>query len=296
MIIDTNSYSNIKEEYLQALKWIQSLGVNFSSGRTGHYEKVIDRWSTVYKTASEQEAKDIFPDFVSSMFEITDFIDVYKALHSVSEAELDQIAKKLQKGINGPINSAEESDKSSAARNFIFEALVAARLHRPNNGVKTIFNSTSDTGIKIDKHNIYIECKRLKSLDKLETNVRKACNQLESSIKRDVSSQARGIVALDFSKILHTGDKLLVKGNDSELIRELDAITDKIMNQCSNNWQKVYGQKNKNIMGSLVHFSTMATSEERNLIVTARQWAVNAKLNIRPSDKALLQQLTAAMK
>lgn len=129
-----------------------------------------------------------------------------------------------------------------------------------------------------------------------EANVRKACNQLESSIKRDVSSQARGIVALDFSKILHAGDKLLVKDNDNELIRELDAITDKIVIQCSNNWQKIYGQKNENILGSLIHFSTMATSEERNLMVRAGQWAVNPKLNIRPSDEALLQQFAAAMK
>lgn len=203
MTIEADSYSNINQEYLQALKWIQDIGVNFSSGRTRHYEKVIGHWSTSYQTASEQEAKDIFPDFVSSMFEIMDFIDIYRALHNVSVAELDPTAQKLQKGINGPINSAEESEKSSTARNFIFEALVAARSHRPNNGVKTIFDSTSDTGIKIDKHNIYIECKRLTSLDKLEANVRKACNQLESSIKRDISSQARGIVALDFSKILH---------------------------------------------------------------------------------------------
>ncbi|WP_019529842.1 hypothetical protein [Dasania marina] len=296
MTIETDSYSNINEEYLQALAWIQNLGVSFSSGRTKHYENIISRWSTGYQSASEQEAKDIFPDFVSSMFEIMDFIDIYRALHNVSTVELGPIAQKLQKGINGPINSVEESEKSSTARNFIFEALVAARSHRPNNGVETIFNSTSDTGIKIDKHNIYIECKRLTSLDKLESNVRKACNQLESSIKRDVSAQARGIVALDFSKTLHAGDKLLVKNNDNDLISELDDITDKIVNQCSNDWQKVYGQKNKNIIGSLIHFSTMATSEEINLMVRAGQWAVNPKTNIRPSDEALLQQFAAAMK
>lgn len=296
MTIETDSYSNINEEYLQALEWIQNLGIKFSSGRTNHYEKVIDRWSSSYQTASEQEAKDTFPYFVSSMFEIMDFIDIYRALYNVSNAELGPIAQKLQKGINGPIYSAEESDKSSTARNFIFEALVAARCHRPSNGVDAIFDSTSDTAIKIDKHNIYIECKRLTSLDKLEVNVRKACNQLECSIKRDVSSQARGIVALDFSKILHAGDKLFVKDNDNELIRELDAITDRIVTQCSNDWQKVYGKKSKNIMGSLIHFSTMAISEERNLIIKAGQWAVNPKLNIRSSDEALLQKFAAAMK
>ena len=133
-------------------------------------------------------------------------------------------------------------------------------------------------------------------MDKLESNVRKACNQLESSMKRDTSTQTRGIVALDFSKILHAGDKLLVKNNDEELIRELDTITDKIVSQCSSDWQKVYDQKNKNIIGTLIRFSTMVTSEERNLMIRAGQWAVNPKLKIKSSDEDLLQRFAAAMK
>ena len=296
MTIVTDSYSNIKEEYLQALAWIEGLGVNFSSGRTQHYGKVISHWSTAYQTASEQEAKDMFPDFVSSTFEIMEFVDIYRALKNVSASELGPIAEKLQKGVNGPFNAAKESVKSTTARNFIFEALVASRCHRPKNGVSTIFNSTSDTAIQIGLNRIFVECKRLTSLGKLESNVRQACNQLESSIKRNISSQARGIVALDFSKILHSGDKLLVKKNDKELTRELDTITDRIVTQYSKEWQKIYEKKNKNIIGTLIRFSTMATSEERNLMVKAGQWAVIQKSKIRPSDSCLIQKFATLIK
>lgn len=275
---------------------MRSIGVEITSGRTQFYEKVIGTWVRDFRTASVQQANEIFPDFVSSMFEVMDFIDVYKSLGGVPTPSLKSIAEKLQKGVNGPINSADESCKSTAARNFIFEALVAARAHRPEKSVYSHFGATSDTGLIVDGKSVWIECKRLTSLDKLEANVRKACNQIESALKRDASTQHRGLVAIDFTKIINKGDKILVKSNDSDLLQEIDLITERIIQQCSHEWEKVYKTKNRKILGTLVRFSTMATSESRNLIVRASQWAINPKLNIKSADEQLLYSLAAAMK
>jgi hypothetical protein len=295
MTIATDSYENIHKDYSDAIEWIRSLCVNVTSCRTQFYEKVVGRWSKEHWSASEQQGKDIFPDFVSSMFEIMDFIDIYKSLKSVPKDHLRSIASKLQKGVNGPVNSASETSDSSTARNFIFEALVAARSHKPERGIETIFNSISDTGLKISRKKIWIECKRITSLDKLEANVRKACNQLESTLKRDISTQHRGLVAIDFTKILHPGDKIYVKRNDEELIEGLNSITDQMIAQCSNEWEKVYLQKSSKIIGTLLRFSTIAISEERNLMVRACQWAVNPRRNASESDKNLLRELAASM-
>ena len=179
MSIPTYSYETINEEYQQALNWMSELGVNISPGRTQYYAKIIDYWKTEYKSASEQEGKNAFPDFVSSMFEISDFIDIYKSLRFEPPSDLVSIVEKLQKGVNGPVNSAEETSKSTVARNFIFEALVAARCHAPSSSVEVIFNAKSDTGIRIENKKIWIECKRITSLNKLEANIRDASKQLE---------------------------------------------------------------------------------------------------------------------
>lgn len=138
MTIATDSYENINKDYADAIEWVRSIGVNITSGRTQFYEKVIGSWTKEYRTASEQEGKDIFPDFVSSMFEVMDFIDIYKSLKNVPTSRIQSIASKLQKGVNGPINLASEANDSSTARNFIFEALVAAWSHRPEKRVETI--------------------------------------------------------------------------------------------------------------------------------------------------------------
>ena len=132
MSIPTQSFETLSADYQKALCWMKGIGVNLTPGRTQHYAKIIDYWKTAYRTASEQEGKDIFQDFVSSAYEISDFIDIYNSLHLESPAELSHIADKLQKAVNGPINSAQETNKSTAARNYLFEVLVAARCHAPS--------------------------------------------------------------------------------------------------------------------------------------------------------------------
>ncbi|GJL66428.1 MAG: hypothetical protein NPIRA05_13990 [Nitrospirales bacterium] len=295
MTIATDSYENIYKDYADAIEWIRSLGVEITSGRTQFYEKVVGKWTNEYRTASEQQGKEIFPDFVSSVFEIMDFIDIYKSLKNVPASQLLSIASKLQKGVNGPINSATETNESSTARNFIFEALVAARSHRPEKGVQAIFDSPSDTGFRINGKNVWVECKRITSLEKLEANVSKACNQLESSLKRDKTTQHRGLVAIDFTKILHQGDKLYVKQNDRELLDGINSIMDQMIGQCSKEWEKVYLRKSNKIVGTLLRFSTMATSEERNLMIKASQWAVSPRQKASHSDNKLLRELATAM-
>ena len=83
MSIKTASYAAIHEKYLEAIEWMADLGVKLGANRLTHYEKVVRYWKENYRLASENEGKEVFPDFVSSVFEIQDFIDVYTAFKDV---------------------------------------------------------------------------------------------------------------------------------------------------------------------------------------------------------------------
>lgn len=102
-------------------------------------------------------------------------------------------------------------------------------------------------------------------------------------------------MAIDFSKILQLGDKIYEKKDDRELLCGLDSITDNIMRQYSKQWEKVYLEKSKKITGTLFRFSTMAISEERNLMVRASQWAVNPRKKAHRSDEVMLSGLVASI-
>ena len=90
-MIPSNSFSNIHQEYLAAMKWMTDLGIDLQVGRTSNYEKVIGYWKDAYLTACIEEADQAFPDFVSSLLEIVEFTRIHQALQGV--APLQQIGR-----------------------------------------------------------------------------------------------------------------------------------------------------------------------------------------------------------
>lgn len=280
---------------------MKSIGIKLGPNRLSHYEKIISYWQNSYKTATKEEAENEFLDFVSSIFEVHDFISIYDAFKHTPKSKLLAIISKLQKGVNGPINAADETPDSTTARNYIFEALVAARVHRPKNGIETILNAKSDTGFKICNKKVWVECKRITTEGRIEANARKASRQLESIIANQVGSGHRGIVAIDVSKILNTetpesGGKMLVRYDDNHLLESVDSIMDSFIHKYSDIWQNVYLRRNRKIIGTIIRFSFMATSEQRNLLVHTSQWAANPRRGITEADKSILKLFVSAVK
>lgn len=295
MAIPTESYEIIHERYCAAIQWINSLGVKLGLGRTSHYEKIIKHWTNAYRTSSPGEGQEIFVDFVSSLFEIKDFINIYEAFKDVEPHRLAIIIEKLQKGVNGPINMADEGPESAAARNFLFEAATAASFHRPNKNIEAIFDAKSDTGFLIKNVNVWVECKRVTSIGKLERNVRKASSQLEMIILEADGPKQRGIVAIDISKILNRGDQIYVTANDNQLRRSTSQMMDQFITEHSYIWESVYRRRSPKVIGTIIRFAFMSSSEERNILVHTSEWALNPRLGIRFDDEQILRELVAGL-
>lgn len=293
--IPTATYESIYNQYIAAMKWMEMLGIKLSSGRTTHYERILRHWKDKYETATEIEAEEIFPDFVNSMVEVFDFISIYNAFHNMPLQDLENISQKLQKGVNGPLHAFEETSNSTSARNFLFEVSVAARAHYPIKNVVAILDAQSDTGVKLNGKKLWIECKRVTNLERIRPNVRKASSQLEVVLGNKIGSGHRGIVALDITKILNKGDKILVTEDDDELIASTGRMIERFIEDYSHIWQEVYERRKKKIIGTLIRFSFMSTSESRNLLVHTAQWAINPRSDVSRSDELLQRQLATIL-
>lgn len=296
MSISKESYETIFEQYSAEIQWMNGLGIKLTPGRTLHYQRILGYWKDVYKSASTEEGREVFPDLVSAMFEIFDFVSIYKAFHRVPPDLLSSVVEKLRKGVNGPFNAVDETPESTAARNFLFEATVAAKMHRPDLGVEAILDAKSDTGIRINGKKIWVECKRVTTVEKIESNVRKASSQLEKLLARKLGSGHRGIVAIDISKILNRGDKIFVAQNDNELLASVGRKLDQFIEQYSWICQGVYVRRHKKIIGTSIRFAFMASSEERNILVHTSQWAMNPRLGAAASDDQIQRQLVAILR
>ena len=294
-MIPTSSYSSVHQDYLAAMNWMTGLGINLQSRRTSNYEKVMRYWKDAYLTASIDEANAAFPDFVSSLFEIVEFTRIHEALQDVPARELTSVIDKLKKAVNGPVNVANETPKSTAARNFLFEASVAAMAHRPARNVEAILNARSDTGIKIEWRKIWVECKRVTSEQALEGNLRKACSQLQDTFKAEVGSGHRGIVAMAVSKILNPRGALLVARNDDELESAVARLLQDFSDKHSGLWQRVYAEKSRKIIGTIFRLSCLATSESRRMVIQCSQWAVSPRADASAADVQIQYRLVEAL-
>jgi hypothetical protein len=296
MSIETESFAAIHEKYSKAIDWMVSIGVKLRTNRLDHYDRVVGAWAKNYKTASVEEGKEVFPDFVSSVVEIRDFVDVYSAFKDIPKERLTAIISKLNKGVNGPTNAVDETPKSTQARNYLFEAATAARLHRPESGVEAILDAESDTAARIGVKKVWIECKRVTTTDRIEDNFRKATKQLEAILKKKVGAANRAMVALDISKILNEGGEILVKDTEAELLSSVDWLMDQFIRQYHQVWEKVYRRRDKKIIGTLIRFSFISSVEDRKLLVHTSQWGVNPRLGVSVADGSLQKELCGKMK
>lgn len=294
-MIDSESYEGILESYTSALEWMRKIGVNLGAGRTSNYQSIVSYWTESYRTASLEEGKKIFPSFVSSMLEIHDFVSVYKAFKEVPAAKLGSIVAKLNKAVSGLINLKEETPASATARNFLFEALVAARLHAPARGASAILDAPSDTGVLFGGSKIWVECKRVTSEGKIEKNVRKASSQLEEVFKKKAGSGHRGMVALDVSKILNPGDRIYVRENDAHLLQSVDRLMNDLIERFAPVWQRVYERRDRKVIGTVVRFAFMSTSEERNLMVHTAQWGLNPRVGTSVQNEKIQEELASVL-
>ncbi len=83
--------------------------------------------------------------------------------------------------------------------------------------------------------------------------------------------------------------------NDHELLASVDRIMEQFIEDHSHVWQRVYERRHRKIIGTIIRFSFMASSEARNLLVHASQWAMNPRLGIATSDEQIQKQLVAML-
>ena len=118
---------------------------------------------------------------------------------------------------------------------------------------------------------------------------------METLLTRAVGSGHRGIVALDISKILNSGDKIFVAQNDEMLLASVDRMMDQFIAQHSESWESIYKRRHKKIIGTIIRFAFMASSESRNILVHTSQLAMNPRLGIAVADEEIQRQLVATL-
>lgn len=274
---------------------MREIGVQITAGRTQEYLGILSDWIVRYKEATDEEAKVAFAPFVSAINEVQDFLSVFDAFRTEDPNALSAIAQKLQNAVNGPSHLSFETPRTSAPRNFLFEAAVAAKVHHPERGIEAILDADTDTGFLFEKKKIWIECKRVSRLERIGDNIRRGTRQLQRALARKLGSGHRGLVAIEISKVFTSGNEILARANEDELRGSLNLLMDHFINENCRTWESIYQRRTRKILGAIFRYSFVSSSEADGLLITTDQWALNPALRCKSAEKDTLHRIASVL-
>lgn len=291
-MITKQSAGQLLQEFEETLAWIRSLGINLSIGRLSHYNKIAKLWTDIIE-GKITAGHNFNSELISTVFEVPTFIDIYHAFKSTDCSSLNGLISKLEKAVDGPNHLSEENPASSTARNFLFEAIVTAKLHNPSQGLNAILDAPSDVGILFNKKKIWVECKRVSSEKKLRANISKACKQLKTTLEKHPQIGQRGLIAIDISKLITQPPPNFVFETEfeSQIDEYSKLMLDEFIRANSSIWQETMKSHDERIVGTLLRLQIVATSREKNTPIYVAQWGINPRLNISLDDQRLMKDI-----
>jgi hypothetical protein len=281
-----------------AMQWMQSLGINISDGRMVDYRQAAKAWvELLNRGGREIEDLQVQPGVASATFEVPAFLDIHQAFKNEKLSTLGGLVAKLKKAVQGPSDFQNETHENSTARNFLFEAVTAAKVHNPAKGTRAILNAPSDTGFELGRFKVWIECKRIASQQQLGSRVAKACVQLKRTLERHPQTLQRGLVAIDISKliILPPPQYVFEVALESEIGLHTARMVDKYIEDHWQEWEDEYVGKDPRIIGTMLRLTLIATSRDRVTYVHVSQWGINPRRGIQLDDERLLRDLAGRL-
>jgi hypothetical protein len=191
---------DVFDMYSEVCEWFNELGLGFSKNRYGKYKKNFDLFMDMDERKSllknDEKLMDFKKSFDNAYIEANEIIRVYNNLKGIETAEfIDQI-KKVVSG-----QELRASSDNDQARDFLFELSIACRFIKA--GFEVSLTGICDVVVDLgDNGKLFVECKRIKSENKIEANVKKANKQIVSRTKASISSKAKGLVAVNITDLL----------------------------------------------------------------------------------------------
>jgi hypothetical protein len=294
--INTNSVAKLIVDLDAAVQWMADLGVEIGSGRIATYRKIAAEWDALLNGSTKQSVEQLYPRVSTYAYEVPAFLNIYKAFKMVPSKELSLIASQLRKAVNGPWRIEDETNTSpNPARDFLFESLTAAHVHKPQAGCSAILDAPSDTGFVNDRIHVYIECKRLSSANSIDANLKKASQQLVKAFEHRPRTRNRGLIALDASKIIRPPNHILETRTNEDIGAASRRILSGFVDDNMEEIQRRLYPIDRRIIGLMVYFTSVAVAREDQLFVNVSWWTIVRRRNLNPSDFGFLGRLPSLL-
>jgi hypothetical protein len=200
----TNHAAYIKE--LEALcDRLKAAGFRIQGTRLDIYRKTF---ATIDKFITENREQELVkrlpsPTFINDLHESQEIIEACDEFPDLTQPGLRD---RIEKVLKGTRELEKETPEKGEPRNYLFELVMAGSLKRAGFGIH--LDRIEDIFFEFRNSPFFIECKRIHSQARLQERIDDAAYQIGKRCDEARTSKARGIIAIDVSKLLNDGTGL----------------------------------------------------------------------------------------
>jgi hypothetical protein len=202
-------YDSFLKEIAKLDDWLGSLGISVKKDRWHEAVSMVRQ----AKEQRQQVERGIpfcpIPNYVPALFEALEVLNVFRAFSGDSSLMLRE---KLLRALSGPSSPAHEKPDNSAARNAMFELMLAADWKNLGADVKL---GEPDIEIVVGGAIFRVECKRPFSARSVRRNIEDAAGQLSKALEVSGHAGSFGLVAVSLSRFFNLGGGPFLAAEDS---------------------------------------------------------------------------------
>jgi len=256
----TQSFIAASEEFEEVCAWLERIGVGFSATRVGRYKALFAAMAEAQRTDDLEGLfkKNTPMDFLNAIVERAQLMRIYSGLHELSD---EMLVGRLKKAFRSHALYVMDSEHRSG-RDFSLELDVAAKFAR--NGFEIDFGHDADVKATKGNFQIFVECKRLKSENKVRENIAKGLKQLKNRYKASLNSEAcRGVLVLSVAKIHNPRFEFLLGQNVEDIGEQCAAHVDSFLTRHSRYWH--HTGVDQRTLGVALIFDAPGRTLQRNI-------------------------------
>lgn len=200
----------------EACAWLESLGINYSPTRVGRYKAIFSALAKhqLAGTLSAFYDEYTFEAWVNAAHEVAEVVRMFEGLSRNSDPHLTSRLRETLK--SHELYVLDTQDRSG--RDFSFELSIAAKFAQCGYAIN--FGHEADLKVAIGSYMFFVECKRLKSAQKVQRRIKDGLDQLHKHyVKSEDPTSSRGLLALSISRTVNP-DLGFLEGDSPESIGE----------------------------------------------------------------------------
>jgi len=216
------SFDSAIEQLHELDDWLHALGIRVQKDRWHDAVRMLHRAKEQRDRAERGVTFQPIPNYVPGLFESMEVLEIFRAFSNNTSPLLRE---KLSRALSGPVSPLEEQPKNSAARNAMFELVLAADW---KNAGAIVQLGEPDICVTLGAATFIVECKRPFSSTSVRRNIEDAAGQLRTALDAPGQAGSFGMVAVSVSRVFSPGNIMCCAPEDQGRTTVNDALIELI--------------------------------------------------------------------